>query len=142
MSEEKAEATGRQLRVHTQYLVAITSVAKALGWSTGDPIELSVSRNGNIVIKNLQDADTITENKVVYTAEQAEKEAAKKAKEEEKARIAAEKKAAKEEAAKTKAAEEAAKKSEESDEELEEAVESDEEPEEEEPAEEIEFEEP
>lgn len=118
MSEKDKETGGRQLKIHTQYLVATTSVAKPLGWAPGDPIDLSVSRNGNIVIHNKQDPDTIMDRKVAYEAEEAAKEAEKQAKEEEKARKAAEKKAAKEAAeAEAEAEEEADEEPEESDDE-------------------------
>lgn len=49
-----------QLRIHTQYLVAITSIAKPGGWAVGDPITI-VEENGTIVVENLTDPEIIAE---------------------------------------------------------------------------------
>lgn len=50
----------RKLKIHTQYLVAITSVAKPIGWAEGDSINLTVE-NGIIVIENLTDSSILAE---------------------------------------------------------------------------------
>ena len=83
--ESTPEKVPRQLRVHTQYLVAITSVAKAEGWGVGDPINLDMTRSGKVTIENLADPAVLAERKAELEKKAAEKEAIYKAKREKKA---------------------------------------------------------
>lgn len=105
--ETTPEKTPRQLRIHTQYLVAITSVAKPLGWGIGDPINLDVTRSGRITIHNIADPEAIAARKAELERVAAEKEAIYKAKTEKKAAEAIAKKEAKEAEKAAKAAEDA-----------------------------------
>jgi hypothetical protein len=104
MSGEKEQAPVKRLKIHTQNLVAIASVSKALGWAEGDPIELGTTRAGKVTIENFQDPGLIEERARAYAEKLAAKEAEKKAKAEKKA---AEAKAKKEAAEKAKAEKEA-----------------------------------
>ena len=95
-TEGTPEKAPRQLRVHTQYLVAITSVAKAEGWGVGDPIDLDVTRSGKITIENIADPNVLAVRKAELEKARSEKEALYKAKTEKKAAEARTAKEAKE----------------------------------------------
>lgn len=95
-TEGTPEKAPRQLRVHTQYLVAVTSVAKPLGWGVGDPIDLDVTRTGKVTITNLADPEVLATRKAELEKKAAEKEAIYKAKREKKAAEAIKAKEAKE----------------------------------------------
>jgi len=90
----------RQLKIHTQYLVAITRLAKPMGWAISDPINLSQTRSGKITIENLADphaiaaraqtyADVLEEKERIYKAKKEKKAAEAIAVKEEKERVAA-----------------------------------------------------
>ena len=106
MSEETAAKQPRQLKIHTQYLVAITRRARSMGWSIGDPINLSETRTGKISIENMADPEVIATAKQTYADAEAEKERLYKAKKE---KLAAEAKTKAELKAAAKAEAEAAK---------------------------------
>lgn len=105
MTEETTVKQPRQLKIHTQFLVAITRLARPMGWAVGDPIDLNESRAGKIVIENMADPETIAERAKVYAGELEEKERLYKAKKE---KLAAEALTKKEQKAEEKAAKEAA----------------------------------
>jgi hypothetical protein len=119
MSENKAvesASKARQLRMHTQFLVATTGVAKPMGWAVGDPISLA-NVDGTIVITNLADPGVVAGRMAEYaeaaeakTNEAAEKARVKAEAKEAKAKERAEKKEAKAAAKKLKDEEAAAAK--------------------------------
>ncbi len=105
MSETAETKTPRQLRIHTQFLVAITRVARPIGWAIGDNINLLQTRSGKITIENLTDPEVIAERAKEYADALAEKEELYRAKKE---KLAAEAKTKADQKAEAKAAKEAA----------------------------------